>query len=73
MRAEDAQGKPTQSHISPTILVYEEKTAFVNRNAQQREILTQCRAFCTKAVSTQLAKVLVRPNFSGGAYRAARS
>ena len=25
MRAEDAQGKPTQSHISPSILVYEEK------------------------------------------------
>ena len=24
-RAEDAQGTPTQSHISPSILVYEEK------------------------------------------------
>ena len=24
-RAEDAQGTPTQSHISPNILVYEEK------------------------------------------------
>jgi len=24
-RAEDAQGAPTQSHISPSILVYEEK------------------------------------------------
>ena len=26
VRAEDAQGTPTQSHISPSILVYEEKT-----------------------------------------------
>ena len=26
-RAEDAQGTPTQSHISPGILVYEEKKA----------------------------------------------
>jgi len=25
-RAEDAQGTPTQSHISPSILVYEDKT-----------------------------------------------
>ena len=25
-RAEDAQGTPTQSHISPSILVYEEQT-----------------------------------------------
>ena len=25
LRAEDAQGTPTQSHISPSILVYEEK------------------------------------------------
>jgi len=25
-RAEDAQGTPTQSHTSPSILVYEEKT-----------------------------------------------
>ena len=27
-RAEDAQGTPTQSHISPSILVYEEYTPF---------------------------------------------
>ena len=26
-RADDAHGTPTQSHISPSILVYEEKTA----------------------------------------------
>ena len=26
-RAEDAQGAPTQSHISPSILVYEDKKA----------------------------------------------
>ena len=25
-RAEDAQGTPTQNHVSPSILVYEEKT-----------------------------------------------
>ena len=25
-RAEDAQGIPTQSHVSPSILVYEERT-----------------------------------------------
>ena len=27
-RAEDAQGTPTQSHISPSILVYEENAVF---------------------------------------------
>ena len=26
MRAEDAQGTPAQSHISPSILVYEDKS-----------------------------------------------
>ena len=26
MRAENAQGTPTRSHISPTILVYEDKS-----------------------------------------------
>jgi len=30
VRAEDAQGTPTQSHISPSILVYEEKTSAAN-------------------------------------------
>jgi len=28
-RAEDAPGTPTQSHISPSILVYEDKTFLV--------------------------------------------
>ena len=28
-RAEDAQGTPTQSHISPSILVYEDETVAV--------------------------------------------
>ena len=27
-RAEDAQGIPTQSHVSPSILVYEDKSPF---------------------------------------------
>jgi len=30
-RAEDAQGTPTQSHISPSILVYEDKKALRSR------------------------------------------
>ena len=30
MRAEDAQGPPNQSHVSPSILVYEDKTEFLS-------------------------------------------
>ena len=36
-RAEDAQGTPTQSHTSPSILVYEEKIAFVARQREGRD------------------------------------
>jgi len=32
-RAEDAQGTPTQSHISPSILVYEDKPRPVSHDA----------------------------------------
>ena len=36
-RAEDAQGIPTQSHISPSILVYEEKTHEVGEGGEAHE------------------------------------
>jgi len=38
-RAEDAQGTPTQSHISPSILLYEEKNVFVTRSVAMRRCL----------------------------------
>ena len=46
-RAEDAQGTPTQSHISPSILVYEEQLAHVlcttSFSALQTKILRRLR------------------------------
>jgi len=37
-RAEDAQGTPTQSHISPSVLVYEENpTTFAVKTISQRQ------------------------------------
>ena len=45
-RAEDAQGTPTQSHIPPSILVYEDNydkiPGFSTRNTRERGL----RAFC---------------------------
>ena len=37
-RAEDAQGTPTQSHISPSILVYEENRCLSQAEAGAREV-----------------------------------
>ena len=37
-RAEDAQGKPTQSHISPSILAYEDKERGVGRSQREAQI-----------------------------------
>ena len=34
MRAEDAQGTPTKSHVSPSVLVYEDNT----RNADETAV-----------------------------------
>ena len=36
-RAEDAQGTPTQSHISPSILVYEEQIEMIKSVIRQIE------------------------------------
>jgi len=37
LRAEDAQGTPTQSHISPSILVYEHSSGFRAQETRQSE------------------------------------
>ena len=36
-RAEDAQGTPTQSHISPSVLVYEENHPLGHKHNQDRD------------------------------------
>ena len=49
-RAEDAQGKPTKSHISPSTLVYEDKFLFGENIKNQLAILDRlirkCEATC---------------------------
>ena len=40
-RAEDAQGTPTQSHISPSILVYEEEKAWSLQNGATKQTATE--------------------------------
>ena len=39
-RVEDAQGTPTQSHVSPSILVYEEHNSNIRRGSLVSELGT---------------------------------
>jgi len=69
-RAEDAQGTPTQSHISPSILVYEHKTgSTVYQNACWIRITELKPVFCHLTLPAAFKEQLLRSNekqFRGG-------